>query len=966
MKKSLTLVLVVLLTGQLVLPAGLVYAAISPQIADFLCQKGIAYYDIGKYPEALTEFKKALLANPESDVAREFIAMLEGPQAERQMRQAQALLAKKIASVNASLENIESPETASETVPAVPAFAIDELRNNVLKQKKENSQARPPAQKTVLGLPLVSQEPSAVKLAPEVTIDVAAKQEGKDYVDVSVYTGDHITMRGRNITRFLVTEPAFLKVTRLNENELLVEPQDAGATYLHIWDESGRNTFKYTIGPHRFVEELLQAAQEKWKEESRPESFKYTYSIESDSFMTGRGIGDLKRQTLNYGYTSALIGETPYGNFDSAVAGSRTTLGTYRVSNIRLGLTDGHYDQFKGFSIRGLDFSPAFSSFGFPTTDLRGVLLDSPMFNRTLSYTAFWGALPGGQFTQISQSSGLSPTEKAWLEGIGINYRAGTIANFKTFFAHSYGPDLTQPVLTNDVTGFGMDYHLGHFDIDSQMVYDFLKDISYTAMATMTLPKLRIGLSTTDNSKHFATVFGGNTASGSNSQTLSINYRPVQDITITNTISQTVDKVFGNPARPGRPNYNSATRVNWTLDPQTEVEVGYTLDDELGSVAPSFVESKEIVLRKQFFFFRKLSTFLSYQNSKSKNITSPAQDFNNNRIMTGISARLLYEIYAYYRREINLMMNKFTGETALPMAQEVGLNYNRRIFNTLFYTNLRVSYRTEENTESSLSFLSGENRLEGEGELTYRPTPDNETFIKARVTNVWAAKQGVAKHFDVDFNWGMRFLWDTGFRWDPVGGFCGYVYYDINGDGTRQPLEKGMAGAVIKVSDGKTVKTDANGFYKVTHVKGKEAVLTLDQSTIPRGYGPTTPASRDVDIVNAKVKKVDFGITTRSEISGLVFNDKNNNGIYEPGEESLNNVVLILDDKARVATNPLGEYMFRKLTPGEHTLKIDLKTLPVKFIPKVPVIKKVKVLEGTTFIYNIPLAETKKMVPATK
>jgi len=135
--------------------------------------------------------------------------------------------------------------------------------------------------------------------------------------------------------------------------------------------------------------------------------------------------------------------------------------------------------------------------------------------------------------------------------------------------------------------------------------------------------------------------------------------------------------------------------------------------------------------------------------------------------------------------------------------------------------------------------------------------------VKIGVKNVWAEKEGVAKHLDLDLSWGMRFVWDTGLRWQSVGSFSGYVFYDLNGDGIKQPPERGVKGVKIDGGSGKTATTDALGYYKLGGVVGKKAVLVLDLKTIPKGYNPTTSARREVEIVPAKSKRVDFGIITR-------------------------------------------------------------------------------------------------------
>jgi tetratricopeptide (TPR) repeat protein len=953
MKKILSTFLIILLSFNFIIPPSVAQAAVSPQIADFLCEKGMAYYNLEKYPEALAEFKKALMADPESVVAKEFISTIEVQDSKTGALDEGDSLVKKISSVNSFLD------TAQKSIELQgPSSAQKELEQAILAQKSAQHPEKQ-VRITTVQFPTQTKTPQEEPVE-EVVIDVDSALEGKDTLDIDTNIGERLRFVGHNLSRFLVTQPNMLKVSRLGPDELLVEPQDLGTTYMHVWDNRGRKTFRFLIGPRKFAMRLLKEYQERFIEAQRPESFKLSYSIIGASFYTGRGFGDLGRISHSLAYSSSIIGETPFGNFDSAVQANRTPLGRYSVSNLRMGITNGHYDQFKDITIRGFDFAPGFSSFGFPASDLRGILLNAPMSDKKFEYTTFKGALPAGGFTQLPASSGLSKTKQAWLEGVGLNYRPNKFANFKTFYAHSYGPERSEPVLTSDTSGFGMNYHLGLFDVGSEMAYDHTKNISYMTQSSFTLPKFRLGLSTTDNNEHFASLLGGEPAGGSENQTMTINYRPTQDVAIFNSFSRTVDKLFFNPDKPGTPNYNSVTRLNWYADPQTEFELGYTMDDRIGSVSPSVVETKELVFRKKIFIFRKLSTYLTYQNSKSKNFSSPAQDFNNNRIMAGLSMRVLYDIYGYYRREFNLLYSKFSRSRAYPTAQEYGLSFNHQIGHSPFYTTFRIFYRDEQDTESELSFLSGEDRLEGEGEVTYRPNPDSELYLKARVDNVWAEKEGTAKHFDFDLSWGMRLLWDTGFRWQAKGGFQGYVFYDLNGNGVREPKEQGVSGVEVFGSQDKKAVTDAKGYYKIEGLIGKKAVLGLDLKTIPKGYTPTTSVSKEVDIVHAKMKRFDFGLTTQSEISGLVFLDKDGNGKYDAGEKPVNSVVIVLDNDQKAVTSSFGEYMFRKLVPGEHTLKVDLKTVPVKYLPKVPITKTVKVIEGATFVYNIPLEEPKE------
>jgi len=934
-------------------------AAVSAQIGDLLCQQGVAYFDRDQYPEALFEFKKALLANPESQVAREYIATIE-----RELMRRQGLLSctqvSKKSLVDMYLSGMEqkmAPPTLENTAPAV---FVSETGGAGAPTRVSSSAGQPAITKDVVspsdpfkkteGSSTAAQGATAMASGPAV-LDLTAYESP----DIELYVDEPVALKGGVINRFLVTHPAILKVTQMARDEVLLEPQEIGNCFLHLWGENNeRRSYKVTIGPRRFVEAMAQETREKIYEESLPQSFKFSYSISGDTYLTGRGAGDLHRTSHTMAYTSSVIGETPYGMFDTSVQGNRTNLGQYRVSNVRMGLTDAHFDEFKDIDIRMFDYGPSFTTFGFPVSDLRGVKVDAPMFQKKINYSAFWGAVPKGDFTFLTPDAGLSKTKRAWLEGIGISYDVSRFANFKTFYAHSYGPERNEPVLTSDTAGLQMKYDLGAWDFGTGMVSDMTHN-SYTAETSFTLPRLRVGLNMTDNSKNFASLLGGVPTTGSTSGTLSINYRPTDSLTIYNAFSGTHDKVFNNPDNPGRPNYNSTTRINWVLDMHTELEAGYIMDDQMGSNTPSVTETKELMLRKKFFLIRRLSTYLLYQNRKSKNYTSPAQNFNNNRLLGGINFRLLSDVYFYYNQEVNYLHNTFTKETAYPTAQEFGLNYYHQIYDTPFSTNLRLFYRDEQNTESVLSFLSGEDRLEGEVELRFKPSDGNETFVKLRIDNVWAEREGVGKHFDVDLSWGVRLLWDTGLRWQSVGGFCGFVFYDTNGDGIKQPQEGGVPGAKIVVNGKQIAATDRDGYYRLKGVSGKTATLSLDLSTIPPGYNPTVSAERKVDIVHGVNKRYDFGLATRMEISGLVFYDKNKNGSYDAGEEALKGIVLVLDGTTKTATNLQGTYMFRKFTPGEHVITIDLKSVPVKYIPKVPIRKTVDVREGTTFVFNVPL-----------
>ncbi len=960
-RKKITTLLTVLLSLQFGLAPTPVHATASPQIAEFLCERGVFLFDQDQTAKALVEFEKALLANPHSVEALRYIELIKRRTAgEPGGVRLPATQAQRVITQRERLDVAPSPPRPGDRRPHRKIIwrlekKMKEVAEAVVAEKKLTQaglavapelQPIPQGVVALLGLPVVPPK--------EFVVDLRETDTTEPVREMEVAVQDIVIIRAQHVERYLATDPGYLEVTRTGPDAVRVVPKELGKTVFYVWSEQGRTGFKFLIGPQRWQEAWARQIEERQREARLPESFKLSYSIEGDSLYTGRRAGTSKRQSHTYLYTSSAIGETPFGRFDAAVQASRTLNKAYYIPNIRMGLSDAHYGTLRDIDIRWFDFTSSFTSFGFPSSSLRGVRLSAPMFDRRLRYTTFWGAIPAGDYSQLSTQSGLSKSKEAWLEGIGLSYDLGRLLNAKAFFAHSYGSERTQPVVTSDTWGVGLHGRGGGiWNWGAEMASD-TRHLSYTARTGLNLPKLNIALSMTEFNENFASVFGGQSIGGSISGALNIAYRPAPQLTISEAFSGSRDRAFFNPEDPTRPNYNSDTHVTWTPDMHTDVEIGYGYDDRTGSNAPSKTETKEVTVRRRLFAFRRLSTYLSFQNSKSKNTTSPAQDFNNNRVLMGLNFRLLSDLYCYYRKEFNFLRNKFSGERAEPQAQEVGLSFYRQIGATPFYGRARLYYRDEEDTESSLSYLSGEDRLEGEGEVTYKPNPDSETFVRLRVANVWAERTGVAKHVDLDLSWGMRIVWDTGCRWFTRGAFNGIVYKDVNADAVKQESEEGVPDVRVRVG-GKEVVTNAYGYYYISDIVGPSALVRLDTGSLPRGFAPTSDAKREEEVFYLATRRVDFGIATRTEVSGIVFVDKNKNGTYDGGDEPMEGVVLILDGKFKTVSSRLGEYTFRNISPGEHTVTLNLRSVPVAYIPQVPVKSVVTVVEGAVFAYHIPL-----------
>ena len=115
-----------------------------------------------------------------------------------------------------------------------------------------------------------------------------------------------------------------------------------------------------------------------------------------------------------------------------------------------------------------------------------------------------------------------------------------------------------------------------------------------------------------------------------------------------------------------------------------------------------------------------------------------------------------------------------------------------------------------------------------------------------------------------------------------------------------------------------------------------------------------------IAIAQGKNIRVDFGIISRCEISGLVFEDIDGNGQYSKGDQGVQGVVLLLENGLKSVTDGSGHYRFVAASPGEHIVNLDLKSLPIYYLPETAISRKVTIFEGVTYTYNIPLKKIKK------
>ncbi|MDD5668740.1 MAG: pilus assembly protein N-terminal domain-containing protein [Candidatus Omnitrophica bacterium] len=796
------------------------------QIPEALVELGLKYYQEGNYTQALIELNKAILANPEYELPKIYIQKIEKelsiiPKEKRPPTQIVPEISNKTQIVQPVLPKVK---------PAVPQNRMDIVQSALDKASgipvipsprvisPVPSTSTIPAQEPLPEIELQKVQKKAVLENEPVRILVLDENFKNLRLPIEVAESESIIIQGQAITRFLATEPDIIRVVRLNPDEIMVTGNTVGHTYLHIWDSRGRWTTEFLGVPPRpegpTVEEEMRMAEEK------AGTFKFMYSLDWSSYEAGSRLGTLRRQNYGWTHNLALYGESPYGYIDTSTI-IRTNPGTTDITYYTLGLTNGRWGDFKDFSMRAFDFTPSFSNLALGSTSLRGFNFESPAFNKRIDYSVFWGREGGGRYGNLSP--GLNRLKNSYINGVDFNvYPLEEMKDLNLGFSvlHGYGADRDSSLNPYAYDG-RVNWRLGKW----AMGYENAYDSEHTAQlfrGNLNQRQYAFTYEFRDIAKDYMSIMGQGWRRGELGGLFTFNYSPTDRWSIYNSLDIYRDRLFPALDNDKRWNEDYTFNTSYRVDPKTSLRLDYTLQNDLGRLSQVRYQSAGTGISRRFDFIRQISTYANYRHSETKNFTNPSSDNINDGIYAGLRFSLIGDLYYFLNKQWNWIDERFYGDIAKTEALETGFDINNRIFNSRFYENIRLTYRDEETGASRLGFLSGEDYAEGYGELTYRASDDKEVYCSTRIRHVWPNEKSLPRRVEADFNAGLRYVWDTGVRWETKGNIEGYVFRDLNSDGLRQREEAPVEGVTIWLGKNRSVVTDIFGYFKFTGIKGKK------------------------------------------------------------------------------------------------------------------------------------------------
>lgn len=154
--------------------------------------------------------------------------------------------------------------------------------------------------------------------------------------------------------------------------------------------------------------------------------------------------------------------------------------------------------------------------------------------------------------------------------------------------------------------------------------------------------------------------------------------------------------------------------------------------------------------------------------------------------------------------------------------------------------------------------------------------------------------------------------------------------YFVEGETFLEPVSENGRDLEWNIPD--LLSPDSKVTIKYKTVVGFEAKLGVNRNSA-NVYAYTSEGKVSAGPAVALVKVVKGIFRKEGTIIGKVFNDKNENGIQDEGENGISGVTLVMEDGTYVTVDKEGKYSIPSAKPGRHILKIIEETIPFGYIP---------------------------------
>lgn len=753
-------------------------------------------------------------------------------------------------------------------------------------------------------------------------------------------------IKSSTLKRFLAVSPESIVIERIAQDKLKVNAIGFGKSAIHVWTAKGRQTISAMVRK-KFVKPDTNRGF------IRSKGFRFEYDFNTSSYYKGRRFNDMEKRNGNARHTLKISGPISLGDFTMKMGWSHSA-GETDLENVSASITDGSLWFLEDFSLYAFDISGSLSTLSSPGAGLRGYRFRTPIF-KNFEYSIFWGKQRDSIYGSLS-SGVTTSTIDSYLEGAKLTYKPGSGDSSYSFnIAKGYGSDRSDD-LPDKAYSIETNNKFGNFNVKSELGSDESNNAGTFDIRHRT-DKSMFSFNYKNIETEYQTVSGRAPGAGDISFNSNYDYKFSDRTSAGISVNGYRSREFYNPDKQHHFNHSTSTYLSKRLGEDTNVNARLSYSASPNSTYESKTRRWSLGFSdtvKMKLLPMDLFTYNVNYNGGKSTYGSTGSFTKTHGLSGGLRFPLTknlstYANYSYYWEISNDMDDYYS-----PRVCDVGLSYGRNITRKLS-GNFRISYRNEENTvDGSNTGLSGSDSMEMGMGFNYRVNRNVSFYISGSARNNWAEREGVEKYTYANVRFGSKIAWDSFISFAPSTKIKGRVFLDKNGNGILDDGEGGI-GDIAIVAGPNDVITNDDGTFE-TKVRAQKALVSVNVSTLPSGYVFTTVSAQEFRTDKKKEVEINFGLAPQSGIAGVVFYDINGNGKYDKADISVPRVRILLDGGKTVkTTSTTGYYYFPNATSGEHTLLLDLSSVPKEYLPATPLKASFEVIEGITYMHYFPL-----------
>lgn len=760
-----------------------------------------------------------------------------------------------------------------------------------------------------------------------------------------------VTIEITGATRVISVNPATVQATILLPGVIELRGVAFGQTFIHYWTETGRITRPVHVVPPPIPEPVRPPTQPRTASEvSDHLTFEY-----QDRFLTrqrGPSLDNLDLNTTTI-FDHNLAGQmaTPRGRLAGRVAYQRVN-SFQDISTWGASLTDGDFGLLRHFDVSGGDVGVGFSDFSVPYGTVRGIAgryYDISPFE----FDSFYGRKRLG-FTS-GLSPGVEPDDNQSITGFRLQDTVHPLT-WSMAYATAMGDDRidTQTSQAVDVSSW---YWLnGSSRLGIEGGRNNEDAYGYRLRSIWQYGTFNLDTAYRNISQRYENLYGRAAGQGERGFAVNGQWAPWRWLRLREHVDIFQDNLFKNSEEPDALNMDFDFGGDVELTRSTLWNTAYQRQRFLGRLFPTDTVSVTTGLRQRLGNFPLLThgtVFSEYQFRDTRSVSAPESDFDSHTVRVGIGAPLTDYFSWQANQQWSWIEETLSGASSVPRQTNAGLNYYQQLLRIPLSLRSGINFSTADSAGSANSFVANEDRWAWDAGLRYDFSTDAHAFFDYRLTRVSRPASG--REYEMEMQTGVRYFFDTGIAWEPSATFSGIVFKDDNGDGAKQEAEPGLSRVVLRTTAEKTATTDPGGRFYLGRIRGHQVEISVDLTTIPEGYVPTTPATVEVDITKPPKPPLLFGFATQAELRVRVFIDAQGNGQYDAMDVPLEKVRLSLEGGTTVSTDRSGWAFFRGIRPDLYRVSLNLADLAAGFVPATAVSRELAVAEGKAVTIDFPI-----------